>query len=94
MGRCVLVPRAGRAELVPASPTHLPPRLRVLCSQTPLLLHSTLVGVPVQVSDKLYTSIVKTCGMEQLERGVTDPACKQLVDKMETAIGGFYGYNL
>jgi len=47
-----------------------------------------------QISDKLHSEIVQTCGKEQLQRGITDPACGKLVDQMDEAIGGYYGYNL
>ena len=48
----------------------------------------------VQVSDKLYNQIRSVCGVEQLQRGVTDPACSALVAHMEQQLGGYYGYNL
>jgi hypothetical protein len=47
-----------------------------------------------QFSDKLYNQINSVCGLEQLQRGVTKDDCKALLDKMDTAIGGSYAYNL
>jgi len=47
-----------------------------------------------QVSDKLYTEIITVCGIQQLQRGVTDKSCQNLVDKMDQALGGYYGYSL
>jgi len=47
-----------------------------------------------QVSDKLYNKIIGTCGVKQLQEGVTDPECDTLLKEMDTQIGGFYGYNL
>ena len=44
-----------------------------------------------QVSDKLYTEIITVCGIQQLQRGVTDKSCQNLVDKMDQALGGYYG---
>ena len=47
-----------------------------------------------QVSDKLYAQILRVCGIEQLQYGVTDHQCKGLIEDMRTAVGGYYSYNL
>jgi len=47
-----------------------------------------------QISDKLYYQIIDQCGVTQLQRGVTDAKCQQLIDLMNKQIGGYYGYNL
>jgi hypothetical protein len=47
-----------------------------------------------QVSDKLYNEIQRVCGEEQLKTKLTDPYCKALITEMDSAIGGYYGYNL
>ncbi len=47
-----------------------------------------------QVSDKLYNQIRSVCGVEQLQRGITDPQCQALLTHMDKQLGGYYGYNL
>mmetsp|Transcript_21512 Transcript_21512/g.54995 ORF Transcript_21512/g.54995 Transcript_21512/m.54995 type:complete len:520 (+) Transcript_21512:54-1613(+) len=47
-----------------------------------------------QVSDKLHDAIVGTCGVAQLQAGVTDPACSKLISQMNEAIGGYFEYAL
>eukprot|EP00658_Telonema_sp_P-2_P054983 TRINITY_DN43730_c0_g1_i2.p1 TRINITY_DN43730_c0_g1~~TRINITY_DN43730_c0_g1_i2.p1 ORF type:complete len:232 (+),score=49.98 TRINITY_DN43730_c0_g1_i2:120-815(+) len=41
-----------------------------------------------------YEEIVAVCGVTQLQRGVTDPHCQNLLDVMSSNLGGYYGYNL
>lgn len=47
-----------------------------------------------QVSDKLYNQIIDECGVSQLQRGVTQKSCQDLISLMHTRLGGYYGYNL
>ena len=49
-----------------------------------------------QFSRKLYDEILATCTQSALEDGsyASKTGCKALIDKMWTAIGGFYPYNL
>lgn len=47
-----------------------------------------------QFSSKLYADLLKTCGVEQLQQGVTDKRCEDLLDQMDRQIGGYYGYDL
>lgn len=47
-----------------------------------------------QVSDKLYGETMRVCGLQQLQRGITDSKCQKLVDDLMASVGGFYDYNL
>jgi len=47
-----------------------------------------------QFSTMLYNRLLATCGVKQLQRGVTDQACENLLDAMDDQIGGYYSYDL
>ena len=47
-----------------------------------------------QFSTNLYNDLLSVCGLEQLQYGVTEKACEDLLDQVDEQIGGYYGYNL
>jgi len=47
-----------------------------------------------QVSEQLYNTILSSCPESDLKNNTLSDQCNNLVDQMNTALGGYYDYNL